>query len=492
MELQAEEIDLATRSPTVILNAIDARELGVNPLDRVQVRGDGTSVVAIVEVTEELVAPGDLGATSRVGHLTGTVEVTHAPRPRSVQYVRKKLDGIELEPSEIRRIAEDITEDRLSDIELSAYVTGAYTRGFSSTETLALTEAMTGAGDRLSWDADIVADKHSIGGVAGNRITPVLVPIVVAAGVTVPKTSSRAITSPAGTADTMEVFCDVSFDADGIRRIVAEAGGCLVWGGGVDLSPADDRIIRAEYPLSLDPPGQLVASVLSKKRSAGSTHVVLDVPYGEGAKTGSLDEARELAEEFKKVADHLGLHLTCAITRGQAPIGRGIGPVLEARDVLSVLAGDGPADLRQKSIRLAGLLLDACEVEADAEELLTSGAAETAFRDIVEAQGGDRDVSLDDLVPGAQTHTVEASRAGVVGHVDNGLVSEVARRAGAPRDVRAGLSLERGLGAEVEAGDPLFTVHAEHADKLAEARELLAGSEPLRVRPAGESLVEHL
>ncbi|MFC7227466.1 AMP phosphorylase [Salinirubellus salinus] len=492
MELHAEAIDLVTRSPTVVLNAADARELGVNPLDRVQVRWNGRSVVCIVEVTEELVPPGELGATERVGHLDGMVEVTLAPRPRSVQYVRKKLDGIELEPTEVRRIAEDITEDRLSDIELSAYVTAVYTRGFSSAETLALTEAMTGAGDRLSWDTDVVADKHSIGGVAGNRVTPVLVPIVVAAGVTVPKTSSRAITSPAGTADTMEVFCNVSFDADGIRRIVDEAGGCLVWGGGVDLSPADDRIIRAEYPLSLDPQGQLVASVLSKKRSAGSTHVVLDVPYGEDAKTGSLEEARELAEEFKKVADHLGLHLTCAITRGNAPIGRGIGPVLEARDVLAVLSGDGPEDLRQKSVRLAGLLLDACGVNADADELLESGAAERAFRDIVAAQGGDRDVSLADLTPGEHTHTLEARRPGVVSHVDNGLVSEVARRAGAPRDAGAGLELQRRLGEEVAEGDALLTVYAEHEEKLEEARGLLVGSEPIRVRPPGESVVEHL
>jgi AMP phosphorylase len=492
MELHAHPIDLVTRAPTVVLNAADAEELGVNPLDRVQVRGDGRSVVGIVEVTGELVPAGHLGTTDRLGHLDGAVEVTVAPRPQSVRYVRKKLDGVELEAEEMRRIASDIAEDRLSDVELAAYVSAAYTRGFSSAETLALTQAMTGAGERLTWDADPIADKHSIGGVAGNRVTPVLVPIVVAAGVTVPKTSSRAITSPAGTADTMAVFCDVEFDADGIRRIVAEAGGCLVWGGGVDLSPADDRIIRAEYPLSLDPHGQLVASVLSKKRSAGSTHVVLDVPYGEEAKVGSLREARELAHEFKEVADHLGLHLTCAITRGNAPVGRGIGPVLEARDVLSVLTGGGPTDLRAKSLRLSGLLLDACGVEADPEELLDSGAAERAFRDIVAAQGGDRDVSLVDLEPGAETHTVTADRSGVVTHVDNSAVSEVARRAGAPRDPGAGVVLERAVGDAVETGDSLFTVHAEHAAKLDESRRLLTGSEPVRVRPPGESLVESL
>jgi AMP phosphorylase len=166
--------------------------------------------------------------------------------------------------------------------------------------------------------------------------------------------------------------------------------------------------------------------------------------------------------------------------------------VLEARDVLSVLSGDGPEDLRQKSVRLAGLLLDACGVNADADDLLESGAAERAFRDIVDAQGGDRTVTLADLTPGEHTHTLETRRGGVVSHVDNGLVSEVARRAGAPRDAGAGLELQRRLGEEVLEGDALLTVYAEHEEKLEEARGLLVGNEPVRVRPPGESVVEHL
>lgn len=491
MQLRAERIDLLTHGPTVVLNAADASELGVNPLDRVQLRDEGRLAVGIVEVTEELVAPGHLGVTHRLGGMTGSVEVTLAPRPRSVRALRKKLDGIELEAEEVARLVSDVHENRLSDIELSAYVSAVYTRGLSSAETLALTRAMTDVGERLRWEADVVADKHSIGGVAGNRVTPIVVPIVVAAGVTVPKTSSRAITSPAGTADTMAVFCEVAFDAAGVRRVVDEAGGCLVWGGAVNLSPVDDRIIRAEHPLSLDPAGQLVASVLSKKRSAGSTHVVVDVPYGEGAKVESLAAARELVDEFRQVADGVGIEVTCAVTRGQAPIGHGIGPVLEARDVLAVLAGGGPVDLRRKSVMLADLLLEVCGVDADAQSLLESGAAEAAFRRIVGAQGGDPEVALADLVPGRERHTVEAGRDGVVTHIDNDLVREVARRAGAPRDAAAGIALSHTVGDAVGVGDRLFTVHAEHAAKLEQATDLLDGAELVRVRSPGESLVEH-
>jgi AMP phosphorylase len=351
---------------------------------------------------------------------------------------------------------------------------------------------MAAVGDALTWDVPIVADKHSIGGVAGNRVTPIVVPIVAAAGVTIPKTSSRAVTSPAGTADTMAVFCDVDFDVNAIERIVNATNGCLVWGGGVNLSPVDDKIIRAEHPLAIDPHGQLIASVLSKKQSAGATHVVVDVPYGEGAKVESLPAARELAEDFNRVGNHLDLHVECTITRGTQPIGTGIGPVLEARDVLRVLQGDGPRDLRQKSVRLADILLECCGVDADAASILDDGRALERFRDIVDAQDGDPDVAVDDLVPGSHTIEHAAARDGVVTTTDNRQVSDIARRAGAPRDHGAGIVLHASEGDAVAAGDPLLTVHAERTSKLEEARSLLDRTEPLRVRDPDESLVERV
>jgi AMP phosphorylase len=492
MKFHAEAIDLGTRAPTVILNAADAEELGVNPVDRIQIHWNGETHIGIVEVTDEIVAEGTLGVTRRLGYIDGDVEVTHAPKPGSVHYIRKKLDGIELEADEFETIVRDIDDNRLSDIELTAYVTGTYSEGLSFEETKYLTEAMTDVGDVIEWNDDVIADKHSIGGVAGNRVTPIVVPIVAAAGVTIPKTSSRAVTSPAGTADTMEVFCDVAFDADEIKSIVGRTNGCLVWGGAVNISPVDDKIIRAENPLSLDPPGQVIASVLSKKQSAGSTHVVIDVPYGEGAKVESLASARELATDFKQVGDHLGMAIECTITRGEQPIGHGIGPILEARDVLDVLNGGGPTSLRLKSLRLADILLECCDVDADAREILDSGRALDKFREIVAAQNGDPDVTVEDLVPGEETLDVRADRDGVVTHLDNRLISDIARRAGAPTDNGAGIELDVAIGEPVSADDRLFTVHAEQASKLADAESLVDKSEPIRVRDRGEALVERL
>ncbi|WP_158059311.1 AMP phosphorylase [Halorussus halophilus] len=490
MELVATEIDIGTHLPTVLLNGADAAEIGVHPLDRVQLRTDGQTSIGIVEVTDELVEPGTLGVTRRLGDVSGLVEVTPATRPNSVRYIRAKLDDAELDAHELRAIVRDIDADRLNDVELSAYVSGVYANGLSDAETTHLTEAMAAIGEKLSWDDPIIADKHSIGGVAGNRVSPILVSIVAEAGVKIPKTSSRAVTSPAGTADTMEVFCDVDFSTAELRAIVESTGGCLVWGGAVELSPVDDKIIRAENPLSLDPPGQLIASVLSKKYSAGSTHVLVDVPYGEGAKVDGHAEACDLAADFERVGDHLDMNVVPVLSRGNQPIGRGIGPVLEARDVLAVLDGDGPEDLRLKSVRLATLLLDLCGVEESATEILDSGRAAAKFREIAAAQGGDPDVSLSDLVPGDERETVPADHDGLVTHVDSPLLSELARRAGAPKDRRAGVTLPRRVGDEVSAGDPLFTVYAETESKLDDALAMADRTEPVRVRTRDEAMVE--
>ncbi|MDY6770215.1 MAG: AMP phosphorylase, partial [Candidatus Nanohaloarchaea archaeon] len=482
MRFDVRKVDMETKAPIVILNEDDAEELGLNPLDRVQIAADGEEVVGIVDITENMVEPGTMGVTDRLSYLGGPVDLSAAPKPESVRHIREKLDDEELDRAALESIVADINENRLNDVELGAYVTGIYTNNLSLAETRHLTEAMTDIGDTMTWADDVIADKHSIGGVAGNRVTPIVIPIVAAAGVRIPKTSSRAITSPAGTADTMEVFCDVEFSLDDIQRIVEETNGCMVWGGSVNLSPVDDKIIRAEHPLSLDPEGQVIASVLSKKKSAGSTHVVIDIPYGEGSKVDNLPDARDIARRFKAVGDHIDMTVECTITTGRKPIGEGIGPVLEARDVLKVLQGNGPEDLKLKSLRLARILLEICGADADPDELLASGAAEEKFREIIDAQGGDPDVSVDDLQPGEHSRKVTADRDGIVAHVSNERISDIGRRAGAPKHHGAGLELHHNVGDMVEAGDPLFTVYAEQAANMDEVETVLEGSEPMRIR----------
>jgi thymidine phosphorylase len=302
-----------------------------------------------------------------------------------------------------------------------------------------------------------------------------VVPIVTAHGLYCPKTSSRAITSPAGTADTMEVLADVELPLERLRQIVRDTHGCLAWGGTADLSPADDILISVERPLALDSPGQMVASILSKKIAAGSTHLVLDIPVGPSAKVPNMAAAQRLRKLFEYVAGHLGLHLDVMMTDGRQPIGAGIGPALEARDVMRVLRNelDAPADLRDKSLRLAGRMI---EFDPDvrggdgwriARDILESGRALAQMELLIEAQGRRTPPAI-----GALTLELTASQSGVVSAIDNLQLARIARLAGAPQVPGAGVDLLRKLGEPVEVGQPLYRLHASFETDLGFAREL--------------------
>jgi thymidine phosphorylase len=347
-------------------------------------------------------------------------------------------------------------------------------------EVVALTRAMVEVGDRLSWDARPIVDKHSVGGLPGNRTTPIIVAIAAAAGLTIPKTSSRAITSPAGTADMMETLTFVDLDVTAMKRVVAKEGGCIVWGGAMHLSPADDLLIRIERALDLDSPGQLVASVLSKKIAAGSTHIVLDMPVGTTAKVRSTEAADRLTGDIQSVAQAFGLEVRILVSDGSQPVGRGIGPALEARDVLAVLQGkdDAPSDLRKRALVLAAALLEMggkAEENAGlglAEEILVSGRAWNKFQRICEAQGGMRTPPEPVLYkPFLATHS------GTVIAIDNRRLARVAKLAGAPESKAAGVDLHASVGQRFERGQPIYSVHAESRGELTYALDYIENND---------------
>src|SRR5690606_19926836 len=320
-------------------------------------------------------------------------------------------------------------------------------------EVLSLTHSMADVGTRLTWAEKLVVDKHCIGGIPGNRTSMVVVPIVAAHGLPMPKTSSRAITSPSGTADTMEVLARVDLSIAEMRAVVATARGCLVWGGHVNLSPADDILISVERPLGIDTPEQMVASILSKKLAAGSTHLLVDIPVGPTAKVRHRSEAIALRKLFEFIGDQIGLVLDVIITEGKEPIGRGSGPVLEARDVIAVRRNepDAPADLREKSLLLAGRILDfdpllrGGQGNARARELLESGQALAAMERIIEAQGrNDVTYPLGQLV-----REMTAEMDGTVAAIDCYRLNRIARLAGAPMDKGAGIDLLKKVGDRV-------------------------------------------
>jgi len=437
---------------------------------RARLSGGGREILATLITADDtsLVAPDEIGlaepAFRRLGLPPGA-EVTVEPvlPPDSMDAVRRKIAGHPLAAADLAAIVADLAAYRYSDIEIAAFLVGA--AGFLTTdEILALTSAMAEAGTRLAWDRHPIVDKHCIGGIPGNRTSMIVVPIVAAHGLTIPKTSSRAITSPAGTADTMEVLARVDLTTAEMRRVVQDCGGCLVWGGHVRLSPADDILISVERPLGIDTRELMVASILSKKLAAGSTHLLIDVPMGPSAKVRHRDEATRLRKLFEHLGDRLGIRLDVTVTDGAQPIGAGIGPVLEARDVMAVLRNEptAPADLAEKSIRLAGRIIDFDPAlrggagTARARELLASGAALAAMERIIAAQGPPPATAA----PGRLTAEIAAPRAGRVAAIDNLRLNRLARIAGAPISKGAGIDILARLGAELRQGAPLYRIHA--------------------------------
>jgi thymidine phosphorylase len=310
---------------------------------RVLLRANGREVIAtLYQVEADWVGIDEAGlseaAWERLALRDGdALEVGHPPTVESLAQVRRRLYGARLGARAFGAIIKDVVAGRYSDIHLATFIAAGSAFPLNLNEIVHLTGAMVETGERLAWAAPLVIDKHCIGGLPGNRTTPIVVAIAASLGLMMPKTSSRAITSPAGTADVMETLAPIDLDVPAMRRVVESEGGCIVWGGSMRLSPADDVLIRIERALDMDPQGQLIASVLSKKIAAGATHVVLDLPVGPTAKVRSDDDAKTLSAHLTKAAARFDLHARCIITDGSQPVGRAIGPALEARDVLAVL-----------------------------------------------------------------------------------------------------------------------------------------------------------
>ena len=413
------------------------------------------------------------------------IAVSHAAELDSLSGVRAKLYGETMSHERLNAIIGDIVAGRYADIHIAAFVAACAAGHMSREEVLSLTRAMVDAGSKLKWQSSPIADKHCIGGLPGNRTSLIIVPIIAAAGLTMPKTSSRAITSPAGTADTMEVLAPVTLGLAMMRRVVELEGACIVWGGAVALSPADDSLIAVERALELDSPAQLVASVISKKIAAGSTHTIIDIPVGPTAKVRSHIAARKLGDLLEYVGGELGLHVQPIYTDGLQPVGRGIGPALEARDVLAVLrrAPDAPLDLRERALQLAGDLLEFCNAAASgagyskAQTLLDSGQALAKFLAICDAQGGFREPTR-----AIHQHIVVAPRAGRIVEVGNRRLARIAKLAGAPQAPSAGIDLHVACWQPIEKGAPLFTLHAESPGELQYAlNALMVGPEIFRM-----------
>ncbi|MGD9967594.1 MAG: thymidine phosphorylase family protein [Hyphomonadaceae bacterium] len=476
--LRVRRLGLLTQDEAIVLMRTDChvcKSEGLASRARVRLSAGGRQVIAtLYQIDNDWLTVDEAGlsdaAAKRLGVADGEhVGVSHAPPLESLADVRRRMYGGRLDQRAFRGIIGDIAGGRYVDIHLATFIAACSAFPLDVDEIISLTRAMVEVGEQLSWPAQMVADKHCVGGLPGNRTTPIVVAIAASLGLTMPKTSSRAITSPSGTADAMETLAPVDLSLDHMRRVVEAEGGCIAWGGAVRLSPADDMLIRIERALDIDTEGQLIASVLSKKIAAGSTHVVLDLPIGPTAKIRTHEAGETLAGHMEAVAAAFGLKTRFILSDGAQPVGRGIGPALEANDVLAVLKNepDAPSDLRTRAITIAGAVLElagkaqAGDGETVAAAALADGRAYAKFERICEAQGGMRNPPTAPL-----TQAWQAERSGVLVNINNRKISRLAKLAGAPDDAAAGVVLHAHLGEAVVAGAPLVTIHAEAPGQL--------------------------
>ena len=453
---------------------------GFEALTRIRISKATNSIVASLNViNSDMLFPNEIGLSEAAAKKLNvsendTLYVSHLEPIESLSHVRAKIYNQKLDYSAFSEIITDIVQGNYSNIHLSAFITACAGDRMDITEISHLTKAMITSGKQLNWYEEIVVDKHCIGGLPGNRTTPLIVAIVAAYGLTMPKTSSRAITSPAGTADAMEVLTNVTLSLEEIKTVVEKEGGCIVWGGTAQLSPADDVLIKIEKALDIDSEGQLIASVLSKKAAAGSTHVVIDIPVGETAKVRSAEVAQKLKNHMETVGNAVGLNVKVVITDGTQPVGRGIGPTLEAIDILKVLKNeaDAPFDLMERALLLAGELIELSgkvkkgKGTETAKEILKSGKAYNKFLAICKAQG-----RFTEPVLAPYTIEIKAEKAGILERIDNRKIAKLAKLSGAPQSKSAGILLNVHLDEKIEENHLLYTIYAESKGELNYALE---------------------
>jgi len=477
MELKVRALRFEAGKPVCMVHEKTAKKMSLHVGNRVLIKKGDRKIISVADTVQRLLRLNEIAVSQEIIKQLNLknkskVEVEITSKPHSIDLIKNKLKGKELSKKEIYEIIRDISNNALTEAEVAFFISAVYSQDMSLKETKALIRAMVKTGSRLRLRGKI-ADKHCIGGIAGNRTTPIIISICSAAGLIMPKTSSRAITSAAGTADVIETLARVDFSTNKIKRIIKKTNACFVWGGALGLAPVDDKIIKIGRVVKIDSTAQLLASILSKKISVDSKYILIDIPYGKSAKVTKA-KAEKLKYKFLAMGREFDLKLKVVLTNGKEPIGNGIGPVLEMNDVLKILKRkDGPKDLEEKSIMLAGNLLEMTGKAKKgkgielAKKILNSGLAYKKFKQIIKIQKG----KIKKLRPGKYNYTIESKKTLKIKHLNNKLINALARQSGSPDDKAAGVYLYKKTNQVVKKKEKIMTIYAVSEEKLQHAKK---------------------
>lgn len=483
--LKSKKVDLgAGKDLYVLLNEVDANELGITEGEIVMLGYKDIELYVKVIITNTEVGEGEIGLYEEL------VEEYHVPNnekvfidlpvsSKALDAIRKKLSGKRLTEEELVTIMNDIGSKKLRDVEVAFFVSTFFNPGFNDNEIMWMAKGMAESGDILDFkyikkNKDLVVDKHSIGGTAGKGITPILVAILAANGLVVPNSSTRAITSPAGTTDILETVMPVALDKKKVYKVVEKVGACLIWGGSLYLAPADDEIINVERSLKIQEFQKVIVSIVAKKLAMGVTFVLIDLPYGKNTKIERPDDLEFLESEFKKLFEKFGIKCVTFRRNIKGPDGRGIGPVLEMKECLRILEREEnrSMDLEDTVVDMAAMIFENTKKAKVGEgkklalELLDSGEALKKFWEIAKAQGATKILKSDDLKLGSYVKDIIAKSSGTIRGISSREMSEISRYLGTPKIKEAGLFIHKMPGEKFEKGDILVSLYATTQERL--------------------------
>lgn len=484
----------------IVLNSRDAKEEGINVGDIVSFQYADFQLFAQVEITDSEIRPGEVGLYEEMWvryKIPGehTVVISMIDRPESIEYIKRKLLGYPLNEHELKVIAKDISERKIREVEIAYFMATFFNPGFNDDEVLWMIKGMAEAGDILDFtnirnNGTVVVDKHSIGGVAAKGVTPMLVPIIASFDLVIPNTSTRAITTPAGTTDILEVIMPVAIPNEKVMEVVKQTGSCMIWGGALKLSPADDVLINVEKGLHVQSFQKMLVSIVAKKVSMGISHILIDIPYGPGTKVENPDDVEVLKKGFIKMFDKVNIKCEVYPRHVTGPDGFGIGPALEIRDILRVYERhpERPKALEETALDMAGKLLELVGKAAigkgkeAAREKLESGAALDKLWEIAIAQGAKQKISSDQIKLGQYSEEIMADKSGTIEVIDNKSVVKIARALGNPFTKEAGLYFHKSVGERIEAGEKLVTLYATTKERLETGKAATNVKELLHVK----------
>lgn len=492
MKLKIKTFNWLAGRPVAVLNDKTAKRMNVFVDDRIAI-SKSKKIYAVVDIFPKLVGKNEIGISHELNKLLklknkSIVEVSASELSDASFLIKKKINGATLTQKELDFLISEIVHNNLTEAEIAFFTAAEKLNGMELEEIISLTKAMIKTGAKLKFKGKYIADKHCIGGIAGNRTTPIVVAICAAAGLTLPKTSSRAITSASGTADVIETISNVELSLEKIKKVVKDTRGCLAWGGSLGLAPSDDKIIQVERLLNLDIEPQLLASIMSKKIAAGAKYILIDIPYGKGSKIKTLEKGKKLGKKFETIGKRFNLKLKVVYTKGVEPIGNGVGPILEMQDVLSVLQNlkETPQDLREKSLFLSAELIKLCGLKnarKKAEDALVSGKAYEKFKEIINAQNGKNNFNskVANLALAKFKKTIKAKHSGKITLISNKGINSLCRVLGTPETISAGVYLHKHIG-KVSKGEPLLTLYTESKTKMKDALRFIKEFEPIEIK----------